>query len=72
MWCEDGPEEKVSEFWNMLQDAKLPTISAYDKDFKKNLFMMFDIATTLVLEHEEKFTGTKGKMDYTVEELEER
>lgn len=61
LYCEDKADEKIPEFWNMMQDSDQPTIAAYDKDFRKNLYQMFYISYLLVLEQEEQFTGTKCK-----------
>lgn len=52
LWCEDSPEEKVVEFWNMLQDSYQSKIAALDKDFKPNMELLFEISTTWVIKHE--------------------
>lgn len=71
LWCEDANNEKISEFWCILQDADQPSIAAYDKDFSKNMCVMFDFASIIVLEHEEQFVGECGQ-PFTDEQLEER
>merc|ERR1712032_322040 len=68
LWCEDEHNEKISEFWCILQDADQSSIAAYDKDFSKNMCLLFDFASITVLEHEEQIVGECGP-SFTDEEL---
>ena len=47
MWCEGTPQEKASEFYEILNDDR-ENISCSDKDFKETLYRMFYIASEMV------------------------
>lgn len=46
--------------WCILQDADQESIAAEDKDFRVNLYRMFDIATVFISQHEQKYTNFDG------------
>ena len=52
LWCKGSNEEKVIEFYDMLQDNNQKFIAANDKDFNDNLFIMFDWAALNILNFE--------------------
>lgn len=71
LYCEDEPQEKIFEFWCIIQDADQPKIAAYDKDFSPVMYLLFDFASVTVLKHEEKFVGECGS-PFTDEVLQEK
>ena len=56
LWCDGSPPEKAAEFYANLQD--MDTIACGDKDFKPNLYAIFDLATEMVFKNEPWFMGT--------------
>ena len=66
LWCEGNDVEKAHEFYNMLQGSQ-PTIACSDKDFKPNLFTLFDMASDMTLELAPKYTKTPKKVTFTID-----
>jgi hypothetical protein len=58
LWCDGEPEEKVVELYDMIQDNNQERIAADDKDFKKNLYLIFDFASTYCFRFEMLYMGT--------------
>jgi len=58
LWCTGTAEEKATEFYSNLQNKQQESIACNDKDFKGNLFKLFDLATTMVFKNEPIFMGT--------------
>lgn len=48
---------KVKAFYDVLQDSNQERISADDKDFPGNFFLMINLATALVNDYEAQFSG---------------
>ena len=46
----------------MIQDNNQPRIAADDKDFKKNLYLIFDFASTFCFRYEMQYMGTNETM----------
>jgi hypothetical protein len=58
LWCEGDDQEKAVQFFELLQGRQDSRIAANDKDFKPNLYMLFDFATEIVFENEHLIMGT--------------
>lgn len=58
LWCEGSPKEKATEFYENLQDALQDKIACNDKDFKPNLYRLYELATVMVFKNEPLFMGT--------------
>ena len=69
LWCEGSPKEKAAEFYTNLQDADQDRIACNDKDFKPNLYRLFELATVMVFTNEPTFMGTAAN-DVTDEKIE--
>ena len=52
LWCEGDSKEKASELFENMQDNDAPTIACNDKDFKPNLYALFNFATEMVFINE--------------------
>ena len=48
LWCNGEALEKATELYDTMQDNDQDKIAASDKDFKPNLFLLFDFATKIV------------------------
>lgn len=70
LWCNGEPLEKANELYDILQDNDQERIAASDKDFKPNLFLLFDFATKMVFEQEAEFMKKDRKI--LAEEVEEK
>ena len=62
LWCDGSNKEKVVELYDMIQDNNQERIAADDKDFKKNLFLIFDFASTFCFRFEMAYMGTNETM----------
>ena len=58
LWCDGSNKEKVVELYDMIQDNNQSRIAADDKDFRKNLFLIFDFASTFCFKFEMIYMNT--------------
>ena len=58
LWCDGQPKEKVVELYDMIQDNNQERLAADDKDFNKNLRLIFDFASTYCFKFEMLYMGT--------------
>lgn len=62
LWCDGSHKEKVVELYDMIQDNNQHSIAANDKDFRRNLFLIFDFASTFCFKFEMVYMGTNETM----------
>lgn len=60
LWCSGSILDKSKEFYNNIALLGEPKVSCNDKDFKPNLFALFDIASEVVFKIEPKYTKKKA------------
>ena len=62
LWCDGSDKEKVVELYDMIQDNNQEKIASNDKDFPKNLDLIFDFASTFCFKYEMEYMGTNETM----------
>ena len=52
LWCEGGAHEKAVSFYDLIQEHDDSRIACNDKDFKSNLYGLFDLAIEVAYKYE--------------------